>query len=267
MREEETIRTKTLQAEQFLLSIHPFTEINYQRSYSADSLILLFFTFSGIGWLWEVFLHIIEDKMIINRGVMTGPWLPIYGIGALLILLVLKKWRSRPSALFGRIILLCGTVEYLTSVGLELLFGVRWWDYSDMLFQFQGRICLGGTVDLRTGRTLYRVRCRPAFRQSVPKIISGVPPGTLCMSAGNLLRRYDIFHVSSQYGIWNYNLIFMSIAHDACLSDKYLIQNLSDRRRDTQLCSHFSGSSAFIDDYQVSAAEIINKSCCRIYDQ
>ncbi|WP_279232011.1 putative ABC transporter permease [[Clostridium] hylemonae] len=43
----------------------------------------MFFAFSGIGWIWEVILHIIEDGMIINRGVMTGPWLPIYGMGSL----------------------------------------------------------------------------------------------------------------------------------------------------------------------------------------
>ena len=203
MREEETIRTKTLQAEQFLLSIHPFTEINYQRSYSADSLILLFFTFSGIGWLWEVFLHIIEDKMIINRGVMTGPWLPIYGIGALLILLVLKKWRSRPSALFGRIILLCGAVEYLTSVGLELLFGVRWWDYSDMLFQFQGRICLEGLLIFGLGGLCIVYVAAPLldnlFRRLSPASRQALCVCLLVIFCADMI--FSMFHPNMGFGI------------------------------------------------------------------
>ena len=46
----------------------------------------------------------------------------------------------------GLIMLLCGTVEYITSIGLEFFFGQRWWDYSDMLFNFQGRICLEGLL-------------------------------------------------------------------------------------------------------------------------
>lgn len=129
-----------------VLTLSPFTELNYERSYSIDSLILMFFTFSGIGWIWEVFLHIIEDGMIINRGIMTGPWLPIYGMGGVLILVVLKKYRNHPLQLIGMIMTLCGVVEYITSVMLESLFGARWWDYSDMLFNIHGRICLEGLL-------------------------------------------------------------------------------------------------------------------------
>lgn len=132
--------------ENLVLSISPFTDINYQRTYSISSLILMFFTFSGIGWIWEVFLHIIADGMIINRGVLTGPWLPIYGTGGVLILLLLKKWRKRPLILFSLIMLVCGIVEYATSVALESLFGVTWWDYTDMLLHIQGRVCIEGLL-------------------------------------------------------------------------------------------------------------------------
>ena len=138
------MRAATAKLENFVLSVSPIAEIGYQRTYSASSLILLFFIFSGMGWIWEVILHIIENGMIINRGVLAGPWLPIYGAGGILILLLLKKWRRQPFHLFGMIMLLCGTIEYFTSVMLEMLFGVRWWDYSDMLFQLRGRVCLEG---------------------------------------------------------------------------------------------------------------------------
>lgn len=129
-----------------ILTISPLAEINYQRTYSPTTLIMMFFTFSGIGWVWEVILHIIEDGMIINRGVLTGPWLPIYGAGGVLILMLLKKWREQPFKVFGMIILLCGVMEYVTSAALETLFGIRWWDYSDMLLHIQGRVCIEGLL-------------------------------------------------------------------------------------------------------------------------
>lgn len=129
-----------------ILSISSFYEMNYQRSYSVTSLIFMFFTFSFAGWLWEVLLHIIADGMIINRGVLTGPWLPIYGAGGVLIVILLKKWRSQPFTSFGLIVLLCGIMEFGTSIALESLFGVRWWDYSDMLLHIQGRVCIEGLL-------------------------------------------------------------------------------------------------------------------------
>ena len=63
--------------------------------------------------------------MIINRGLLLGPWLPIYGTGGVLILMLLKRWRSQPLITMGLIMLLCGTVEYITSIGLEFFFGQR----------------------------------------------------------------------------------------------------------------------------------------------
>ena len=69
--------------------------LSCRQDYSVSSLVLMFFTFSGIGWLWEVGLHLVVDGMFFNRGVMAGPWLPIYGTGGVLILVLLKKWRSR----------------------------------------------------------------------------------------------------------------------------------------------------------------------------
>lgn len=121
-------------------------KLSSQAGYSVPSLILMFFTFSGIGWLWEVGLHLVVDGMFFNRGFMNGPWLPIYGSGGVMILVLLKKWRDRPLLSFGLIVLLCGTVEYFAGLFLETMFGVRWWNYSGMLFQIQGRVCLEGLL-------------------------------------------------------------------------------------------------------------------------
>lgn len=116
------------------------------HTYSLTSLTLQFFIFSFIGWVWEVMLHVYMDHAFINRGVMTGPWLPIYGSGGVLILLLLKRLAENPKKLFFSIMALCGVVEYASGAFLEHVFHAKWWDYSDMLIQLHGRVCLSGLL-------------------------------------------------------------------------------------------------------------------------
>ena len=197
------MRAATAKLENFVLSVSPIAEIGYQRTYSASSLILLFFIFSGMGWIWEVILHIIEDGMIINRGVLAGPWLPIYGAGGILILLLLKKWRRQPFHLFGMVMLLCGTIEYFTSVMLEMLFGVRWWDYSDMLFQLRGRVCLEGLTIFGFGGLFIVYAAAPFLDNRIQKL-STQKRRILCMLllllfTGDLL--YSFLNPNMGFGI------------------------------------------------------------------
>lgn len=123
-----------------------FETINYLRTYPVTSLILLFFVFSFIGWIWEVSLHIVTHGQLVNKGTMYGPWLPIYGWGGILILILLYKTRKNPKLQFLLIIILCGVVEYFTSYYLEIKFGEKWWDYSGSLINLHGRICAEGLL-------------------------------------------------------------------------------------------------------------------------
>ena len=70
--------------------------------------ILLFFAFSFIGYLWEMMLFIFKKKKFVNRGFLKGPWLPIYGCGMILILVLLSWFMTKPLLMFILIILLCG---------------------------------------------------------------------------------------------------------------------------------------------------------------
>lgn len=136
------------------LSVVPETQknsrvehIHYLRRYSVSSLILLFFIFSFIGWTWEVSLHLIHDGVFVNRGVLHGPWLPIYGAGGVLILIVLNKLREKPVFEFFAAVILCGCVEYFTSYYLEITHGgQKWWDYSGYFLNLNGRICAEGLL-------------------------------------------------------------------------------------------------------------------------
>ena len=65
--------------------------ISADRSYSLVNLIIMFFIFCFVGWVWEVSLAFISEGMFVNRGTLHGPWLPIYGTGGVIILVLLKK--------------------------------------------------------------------------------------------------------------------------------------------------------------------------------
>ena len=58
--------------------------------------LLLFFTLSAAGWLWEVLFTGLSTGRLVNRGFFYGPWLPVYGVGGLLMLLLLSVWPAPP---------------------------------------------------------------------------------------------------------------------------------------------------------------------------
>lgn len=118
----------------------------YKRDYSVISLTLIFFSFSIGGWIWEVALQFFNGQGFVNRGVLHGPWLPIYGCGGVLVLLLLKKLIDHPFITFCLTIVICGTVEYFTGWFLETTKGVKWWDYSGYFLQLNGRICAEGLL-------------------------------------------------------------------------------------------------------------------------
>ena len=126
--------------------------LNYMRRYSVWSLLAIFLSLSVLGWLWEVGLHLVSTGELVNRGVLHGPWLPIYGFGAVLMLTVLYRLRGRPVLEFFATILLCGALEYFTSLVLEMATGgVKWWDYSGYFLNLNGRICAEGLLVFGVG--------------------------------------------------------------------------------------------------------------------
>ena len=107
---------------------------------------LLFLLYSFLGWCMEVIVVSIENKRIVNRGFLIGPYCPIYGFGAILITLVLGRYQYDPLVLFIMTVAACGTLEYITSWAMEVIFKARWWDYSKEKFNLNGRICLKNLI-------------------------------------------------------------------------------------------------------------------------
>ena len=97
----------------------------------------------------EVILKYRQYHRFINRGFLTGPILPIYGFGVILITLVVGRLTSVESGVmttFAISLVICGLVEYLTSFVLEKIFHARWWDYSQKPMNLHGRVWIGNLV-------------------------------------------------------------------------------------------------------------------------
>lgn len=114
----------------------------HQARNTFQNYILLFISCAFIGWVWEVTLTFIQHGYFANRGVLHGPWLPIYGFGGLIITLFLQNLKERPALVFIAAALACGLMEYLTAWYLESIKHLKWWDYSGLPFNLHGRVCL-----------------------------------------------------------------------------------------------------------------------------
>ena len=106
------------------------------------SYCILFFIYSFLGWVMEVTLTLITDKKFVNRGFLLGPCCPIYGCGCILLNLLLQNYVNNIIVLFILTMFTCSLLEYITSFLMEKIFKLRWWDYSQMRFNINGRICL-----------------------------------------------------------------------------------------------------------------------------
>ena len=109
------------------------------------SIYLLFWIYSILGWIMETTSVSIKKKKFINRGFFLGPYCPIYGTGGIL-LLSLNNYKNDYVVVFLLSIIICSIVEYLTSYIMELIYRVRWWDYSNRMLNINGRICLFNAI-------------------------------------------------------------------------------------------------------------------------
>ena len=103
---------------------------------------ILFMIYSFFGWLMEVIVTYPKAKKFVNRGFLIGPYCPIYGFGSTMIILLLKRYYDDILVLFVMAAVVCSILEYMTSYFMEKIFKARWWDYSHLPFNINGRICL-----------------------------------------------------------------------------------------------------------------------------
>lgn len=110
---------------------------------SFQKLFILFIIYSVIGYIYEiVVLLVVEKKIIIKRGFMFGPYIPIYGLGMFIMAFLLNGLSNNILLLFIASLISAGTLEYLTSYIMEKIYGYRWWDYTYSKYNINGRVTL-----------------------------------------------------------------------------------------------------------------------------
>lgn len=105
-----------------------------------------FFIYSFLGWCGEVCLAAFYRKKFVNRGVVSSPLCPIYGTGAVAFTIFLPELKGNLFFLFLGGMILASFIEFVTGALLEKAFHRKWWDYSNIRFNFEGFICLRYSV-------------------------------------------------------------------------------------------------------------------------
>lgn len=104
--------------------------------------LLLFYTYSFLGWLLETAVATIKEKDFRNRGFVSGPFCFIYGFAAVVLTLFLNDLKGDPFFLFSGCAVMSTTIEWFTGKLLERIKLRKWWDYSHKKWNFDGYICL-----------------------------------------------------------------------------------------------------------------------------
>ena len=110
--------------------------------YTVYQLAFFFFIYSFAGWCIEVCCAAIQKRKFVNRGFVNGPLCPIYGSGAVLFAIFLPELKEAPFFLFLAGAILASILEFTTGALLEKLFHRKWWDYSNIRWNYEGYVCL-----------------------------------------------------------------------------------------------------------------------------
>ena len=133
-------------------------------------IIFYFFMYSLLGWAMESIYLSIGQRRLVNTGFLYGPFCPIYGVGAVAMILGLQCFKKNNYTLFFGGFLVGSIVEYIISYLGEVIFKVNWWDYSNNFLNINGRICF--TFSLFWGLlALYLIR---HFNPIIDKLIDKI---------------------------------------------------------------------------------------------
>ena len=142
---------------------------------------LYFMMYAIIGWIYEVFLEVVVYKWgFSNRGVLFGPWLPVYGFGALaFIFTIYKLIKDKPlkkkiiliPVVFLGCMLIATLLELFTSYLCEWTMGSwPWQTYADYKYNFQARIALSPSIRFGIGGVIFLYLLQPLFEKLIKKL-------------------------------------------------------------------------------------------------
>lgn len=152
------------------------------RSKIYQTCFLCFLLYALFGWLYEVFLEVVVYRWgYSDRGVLFGPWCPVYGVGAIALLLcfrpLLRRWEpprlrwAKPFLLFLGCMVVATAIELAASYLLEALTGAwPWQTYADYTVNFQGRVALSPSLRFGLGGLLFLYVLQPLFERLIGRL-------------------------------------------------------------------------------------------------
>lgn len=114
--------------------------------YTVHQWLLSFYIYCFMGWVWESCYVSLENQKWVNRGFLKGPFLPIYGSGAIVVIISTLTVENELILVFIIGMIAATILEYITGAMMEKVFHVRYWDYTKEPFNINGHICLTSSL-------------------------------------------------------------------------------------------------------------------------
>ncbi len=166
-------------------------------------LLLLLFVVGGvIGFLYEELFYLIDLGHLIKRGSTFGPWIQIYGFGAVFIAVTTKRLRNRPWLVFLASGLVCGVLEYVTGLVFDRCFHIRSWDYNVEIWNWgniDGYVCARSVLFFALSGLFLQYVLRPLLEWYADRVkpktlaLTAVIPAAVCILDMIVSTLYDTF--------------------------------------------------------------------------
>ena len=136
---------------------------------------LYFLIFAFIGWILETCFSFYALGHFTKRGFLFCPLCPIYGWGALILIIFFSTYKKHNLKLFIYAALIFSVFEYLVSFGMEALFSSTWWDYTDEFMNLNGRISIFYSFAWGIIAILFINFVYPFFKKKLNLLLSKIP--------------------------------------------------------------------------------------------
>ena len=140
-----------------------------------QTLLLYFFIYSFIGWLSETLYSFCVLGHFTNRGFLFGPICPIYGFGAIIMLIFIQSYQDKPLKLFLLSAIIFSVFEYIVGSGLDAIFATKWWDYTNDFLNLNGRISILYTFFWGIAGLIFIHYVHPFVKKIVTKFLNKFP--------------------------------------------------------------------------------------------
>lgn len=135
-----------------------------------QKIVLYFFIYAFLGWVLETVFCLVTQAKFMKRGFLYGPLCPMYGFAAVIMIQFLKNIRTNSLGKFCICMVAFTVFEYVVAVVLESLFGLRWWDYSNEVLNFQGRVSLPYSIAWGIIGVIFIEKIHPFIKDKIEKI-------------------------------------------------------------------------------------------------